>query len=39
MGREVSKVIKKRWERRLKKLGPPQELLSEESIADKSANN
>ena len=40
MGREVRNVIHKRWERRLKKLGAPISVNSEEtSSADKSANN
>lgn len=41
MGREVSTVIKKRWERRLKKLGPSSNsaLTSESASVDQSANN
>jgi hypothetical protein len=40
MGREVRNVIHKRWERRLKKLGTPSNLIPEEfPSADKSANN
>jgi len=40
MGREVRNVIHQRWERRLKKLGPPPELVTGETASeDKSANN
>ena len=40
MGREVSTVIHKRWERRIKKLGiPPEYVQGEISSADRSANN
>src|SRR5579871_422474 len=40
IGREVRNVIHKRWERRLKKLGPPPELVPEGSpSADTSANS
>src|ERR1051325_9181483 len=40
MGREVRNVIHKRWERRLKKLGAPTPIVTDETAsADKSANN
>lgn len=40
MGREVRNVIHKRWERRLKKLGAPTDLVPEGSpSADTSANS
>lgn len=40
IGREVSSVIQKRWDRRLKKLGGASETIAEETTtADKSANN
>jgi hypothetical protein len=40
MGSEVSKVIRKRWERRLKKIGPATGVVSEEKTSvDQSANN
>lgn len=40
MGREVRNVIHKRWERRLKKLGPPESAGPEQTLpVDRSANN
>lgn len=40
LGNEVSKVIKKRWDRRMKKLGKPSMLVTEETTSvDQSANN
>ncbi len=40
MGREVRNVIQKRWERRLKKLAPSADPLTEETASvDQSANN
>jgi hypothetical protein len=40
MGREVRNVIHKRWERRLKKLGVPTNVVASETApADKGANN
>ena len=40
MGTEVSRVIRKRWERRIKKLGPMLGIPSEEiASVDQSANN
>jgi hypothetical protein len=40
IGREVRNVIHKRWERRIKKLGLPTDVVKEQpSSVDKSANN
>lgn len=39
MGREVSKIIHKRWERRLKKLAVPTVTMTEPESADITKNN